>query len=695
MSNGGGDSDRYTMTIALGVLNHLGLNLYSNTAAALSEAVANGWDADADRVKITLSQEQVVIEDNGVGMTLDDVNDKFLMVGYDRRRVGPDTTPKGRPIMGRKGIGKLSLFSIADDVVVQTVRSGSPQEAFHMHVEAIREAIDSRRNYNPDVVATAEDLTKGTRITLSELKNKNIAATREALRRRLARRFSVIGTEEFQVVLDGEPIAYTDRDDLKQVQFVWQIGKPLAVNFADERLFPRFDKSKPPSVVPGVIDAEQGWTVTGWIGTSKEPKNLKSADDNQVASLNSIVVHSRGRLIQEDLLPAISEARLIRNYLTGQVEANFLDISMKRDIATSDRQRVQEDDERYLALVAFVTGIIKNMANVWTEYRVEVGQREAIEENPALQEWIDTLRDVDVQRLARQMIGKIQALSVDDERDRKELFGQSILAFERFNMRQQLNEFVDTIGRDSDRAVLAFNTLDDLEAILYAQIVKSRLDVITTLQQNVENKAREKVFQQLLFDHLWLLDPSWERATEGRVMEREFKTLLGDDGSVGEDVQGIINSRLDIKYRTAAGKHIIVELKKSDRTMKTSELYDQGERYRVLLAEVLSNQTNPSAGQPMPPEQFYPQIEVVFVVGKMPINSVGREDKTVVARMEPINGRVVTYNQLVGFAKKSYEEYLDQHESIARLNTLVDKLTNPPTAIENIVAEEAVEETEQ
>lgn len=37
----------YIMRIDLNVLNHLGLNLYSNVPAVLSEAVANAWDANA------------------------------------------------------------------------------------------------------------------------------------------------------------------------------------------------------------------------------------------------------------------------------------------------------------------------------------------------------------------------------------------------------------------------------------------------------------------------------------------------------------------------------------------------------------------------------------------------------------------------------------------------------------------------
>lgn len=47
---------KYEMTISLQIVEHLGLNLYSNTSAVISEAVANAWDADAKTVEITLKK---------------------------------------------------------------------------------------------------------------------------------------------------------------------------------------------------------------------------------------------------------------------------------------------------------------------------------------------------------------------------------------------------------------------------------------------------------------------------------------------------------------------------------------------------------------------------------------------------------------------------------------------------------------
>ena len=71
---------KYCMSMDMNVLNHLGLNLYSNTSAVISEVVANSWDADATSVQITLSSDTIIIHDNGCGMSLNDINNKSMVV---------------------------------------------------------------------------------------------------------------------------------------------------------------------------------------------------------------------------------------------------------------------------------------------------------------------------------------------------------------------------------------------------------------------------------------------------------------------------------------------------------------------------------------------------------------------------------------------------------------------------------------
>lgn len=107
-----GELQRYKMTINLNVLNHLGIGLYSNVPAVLSEVVANAWDADAGEVTIDINRGkgQIVVQDDGDGMNEEDINNRYLNVGYQKRKEIPGTTNKGRKPMGRKGIGSCPCF---------------------------------------------------------------------------------------------------------------------------------------------------------------------------------------------------------------------------------------------------------------------------------------------------------------------------------------------------------------------------------------------------------------------------------------------------------------------------------------------------------------------------------------------------------------------------------------------------------
>ena len=202
-------TDTYKMTVDLNVLDHLGINLYSNIAAVLTEAVANAWDADAQMVDIKIDPDGNWIEivDDGVGMSVDDMNGKYLRVGYRRRDEDTEhgkTTAKGRPVMGRKGLGKLSLFSIANVIEVESARDGEVH-GLRMTVEGIHESVQKKEPfYSPESLPTDEvDVTQGTRIVLRDIKRQRLGRGAAALRKRLARRFPVIGEAHgFKIDLD-------------------------------------------------------------------------------------------------------------------------------------------------------------------------------------------------------------------------------------------------------------------------------------------------------------------------------------------------------------------------------------------------------------------------------------------------------------------------------------------------------------
>src|SRR5215212_5669429 len=325
-------SRRYKMTISLNVLNHLGINLFSKVPAVLSEVVANAWDTDAHEVLIDIDKEndQIVVKDDGVGMTEEDINRRYLNVGYRKREELTGTTPEGREPMGRKGIGKLSVFSIAKTVEVYSTKNGE-RNAFRMNSDDIQKQIKSRENtgiYRPvplnhDLI----DFDKGTKIILRDLTKRLISAER-FLRRRLARRFSIIGAKHnFAVILNDVPISAKDRGYYNKMEFIWHLGglEHLEEDFFEEREGRRGLRQnvRKHFEVSEVIDPALGWTATGWIGTIDEQKSID--EDN-----NTIAVLARGKLIQEDVLKDLKEGGVYSKYLVGEVHADFMDTNSRR-----------------------------------------------------------------------------------------------------------------------------------------------------------------------------------------------------------------------------------------------------------------------------------------------------------------------------------------------------------------------------
>ena len=96
-----------------------------------------------------------------------------------------------------------------------------------------------------------------------------------------------------------------------------------------------------------------------------------------------------------------------------------------------------------------------------------------------------------------------------------------MLAFEFHRWNENLDT-LESIGDENLESVIRmFRELDGLETTLYGQIVQQRIAVIRALQEKVDRNAKERVIQEYIFDHLWLLDPSWERTESSELMRSE------------------------------------------------------------------------------------------------------------------------------------------------------------------------------
>jgi len=319
------DQSGFQLTISLNVLEHLGINLYSNVAAVLSETVANAWDADASTVLVGWDKDDgtIVIQDDGIGMTPTDIDHRFLTVGYRRRDEQPGTTAKNRRPMGRKGIGKLSLFSVANVVDVETAKDGM-KSAFRLDVNAIRETIrkaGGAGTYRAERLSEDNiDFDVGTRITLRQLRRKRVDRTLTALKRRLARRFSIIGTKyDFQVFINGDEVTPADREYYDKIRYIWTYGDQSDILTLCTAVDNNEDRTEG--------GEHSGIRITGWLATVGNVGDLKEVDagGDHGDNLNRIAVFVRGKMAQEDVLGDLSERGLYASYLIGELNVDDFD----------------------------------------------------------------------------------------------------------------------------------------------------------------------------------------------------------------------------------------------------------------------------------------------------------------------------------------------------------------------------------
>src|SRR5260370_15749289 len=96
--------------------------VYKPFVKAFKELSSNGCDAEADSVRVVFAADfsNVIVADDGSGMTPFEFRNDFARIGGGSRRWGRDRTRKGRLRIGSKGIGFLALARYCDRLKVES-----------------------------------------------------------------------------------------------------------------------------------------------------------------------------------------------------------------------------------------------------------------------------------------------------------------------------------------------------------------------------------------------------------------------------------------------------------------------------------------------------------------------------------------------------------------------------------------------
>lgn len=374
----------FTFEISLSVLNHLGRSLYRSFATVLGEAISNAWDADAKNVYIDVDRgkSSFFIKDDGIGMDAEDFQNKFLKIGYSKRKGKIRTSPTGRPFIGRKGIGKLALLSCAKKITVISKLKGEQYIGGVIDNSKLDEAITDDRKPQDYPLGRWKTSTfnryttghkHGTIIHFEEV-NRGIRSSFDLMAKIIALyfRFSLLDPS-FSIHLNGEKITYRHLKDLaERTEFLWKIGtrKDPYVDYLKSTF------SRNPEDHETRTLALAG--ATGFIASVKKPRDLKIMTTEERVGIDLFV---NGRLRERDILKHTPTARLAESYFYGQIHFDGLDDSIDR--FTSSRESIVADDPKYARFLARFRRVILKIVEDWDKWRIK-HREEGDSDNPRL-----------------------------------------------------------------------------------------------------------------------------------------------------------------------------------------------------------------------------------------------------------------------------------------------------------------------
>lgn len=593
------DTREFKITVLGRTLEHLGVQMYKQRSVAIAELVANCWDACAGNVYITVPREdtydhetsEIVILDDGSGMTPDEIEEVYLTIGRNRRSAAgagsngntevkqddggesEDSTQthlgteaavtmeesavmEERRPMGRKGIGKLAGFGLAKKMVVETWSRGR-LTCFALDIERLKMAPGDARDIpiHAEVIDSMEPTNSGTRITLRDLKNER-ALILQDLRTALGRRFSR--------TIRGRMAVYVNEE------LVTEPPVDLALRFPEAE----------GEFVPDTLS--DGTQIRYYYGFSKT--TIKSPD------LRGFTIYVRGKTAQAPNfyfnVEATTSGQHGLKYLIGAVEADYLDdgVDDESDIISTDRQEIDWEHKRTVPLHEWGADLTRRILTDYAQRRGEDFLSRVFSDQ-TLNDRIERLDDASKKQL-KTVLRTVGKAEPDDEK-MHDLADGIIKAYEY----RHFYDVITEIEQASEDPQELYRLLDHLsrwrvlESRAILEIVHGRLKIVDKFESMIVNDVPETAprvgvdnLHDLIAQYPWLINPEWQIFSEEKTITRTLRDWnVRDIGDIDT------RERYDFLALTNTHDIVVIEIKRSSHPVDLEEL-QRLERYGNDLA---------------------------------------------------------------------------------------------------------------
>ncbi len=549
---------KYRMRISRLTVDKLGVKLYDRVSAAIAELVANSYDADATKVTIsapmaewlaekhegTLKDKGYTIEvvDNGTGMTPEEVNDFYLVVGAERRkdpRRGDLSRKFKRKVMGRKGVGKLAPLGICERIEVITsggerMQQGETKGYLTAHFTLDRSSMmqDDDAPYFPKAGpqnGTLQPKT-GTTIRMSQFDYRHVPKI-EDFDRQLAQRFGV-KTANWEIILRDSEKTAAVKDATRTVgDFDIVLKSNTKIEFR-EKLDDSGERYDPPQYGAFSEDGEERqdvtasfehegrhYPVTGWMGYSKLPYH-----DDLMAGVR---IYCRGKIAAQTSIfrrtGGFTGEYDIRSYLVGVLNADWLD--EEEDLIRTDRQDILWSFPLGKAFETWGQNVVK-VIGALTRQPMRIAAWDLFKEQTHIE---DKVRPRVPGRAPSSHSGK----DIGDRRDNRQ-----VSTARGIGRQAALRHFAQTCDAawpahyargKADRGGGDAHTLEVVTNILriarvaelssFGRIADDRVKVIKKVAELKEDtNTMEEPFQALIEQAPWLINPQWSPISDNQSL---------------------------------------------------------------------------------------------------------------------------------------------------------------------------------
>lgn len=505
---------------------------YRSSEKAIKELVDNAWDADSESISILLpkpmTDDPIVVHDNGSGMTEQEILREYLCIASDRRKRRGELTPnKKRKVKGKKGIGKFAGLLSANVMNVETWARGKKCQ-FSISTAALDSSEDIEKLPIDLEVTDCDEQLHGTRISLSSLHQNLTFPNPDKFRQILLQEY---GREvDFEILVNEKTLGVDD------IQGTYT---------THEENIPKIGKVK--------LD----FTISTQKGKLKKPGISIRVDGKVVGKPDFF-----GLDVADDF------PQKLLDKIYGEIEVDGL-----RDHVTADWGALIENSETYEQVKAHVQPIIR--AKIKEEYGRDIAlaqarlQKKINERLAALPEYKRQYADKSIKAVLSKYYG-------EPESKVEPVVSVLLDALERTEYRAVLEYIHEADRADISKLAEVLSEFGLAELAILGEQARSRLEFLDQFERLCQNSdTDEALVHSSLEKNLWVFGAQYSLFSSNKTLRRQVEDYLGKKYK-GTRAKKRPDLMLSANY---SDEYLLIEFKRPSHSLKHID-YQQATAYR-------------------------------------------------------------------------------------------------------------------